>query len=82
MVVVVAEHRHDRRVDHPTGVGEDHRLLHQAVRRQVAGEQDQMGIPADAGEGPRETLPVFLGRMEVAHGCDGQVVHGQGVPGR
>ena len=46
MVVVVAEHGVDRQVERPAGVGEHGRLLGLAVRRQVAGEEDDVRLPS------------------------------------
>jgi hypothetical protein len=45
--VVVAEHRHDRHVEQPAGVGDDGRLLGLAVRGEIAGEQDEVGPVLD-----------------------------------
>ena len=45
--VVVAEDGVDRDVERPAGVGEHRRLLGLAVRRQVAGEEDDVRLARD-----------------------------------
>ena len=47
VVVVVAEHREHRNVERPAHVGEDFGLRRLAVRRQVARQHDQVGVPVE-----------------------------------
>ena len=65
VVVVVSEHGDDRDLDRPAGVREHRGLLGQAVRRQVAGEQDEIRLLRDR---PRTHA---RGALEAArrHGC-------------
>ena len=70
VVVVVSEHGDDRRLDPPAGVREHLGLLREAVRRQVAGEQDEIHLLADLGERSLEAVSKRLGRMDVACRCD------------
>ena len=52
------------------GVGEHSRLLRLAVRRQVAGEQDEVGLLGHRGERVRDPLAQRLGAVDVACGGD------------
>ena len=53
VVVVVAEHRQDRDVEVAHGVGEDRGLLRLAVRREVAGQQDEVHLTGQRAERSR-----------------------------
>ena len=77
VVVVVAEHRDHGDREVAAGVGEHERLLRLSVRRQIAAEQDQVGLRLHAGEGADGALPQRLGAMEVGGGGqpDRHLVH-------
>ena len=79
MVVVVPEHRDDRRRRALARRAENARLLDEPVRRQIAGEQDELDV-LHGGEHPPEMLAVLVRRMEVADGGDTQLAHGAGLP--
>ena len=70
VVVVVPEHGIQGRDQPAARVGEDGRLLRVAVRRQVAGEEDQVGLVVDRRERCLEPLPMGLARVDVAGGGD------------
>ena len=71
VMIVVAEHRHDReRRDDPAGVGEHRCLLGHPVGGQIAGEQHEVGLLGELGERLRDALAMLLGGMEVARRRD------------
>ena len=82
VVVVVAEHRDHGDGKVAAGVGEHERLLRLSVRRQVAAEQDQVGLRLHAVEGAHGPLPQRLGAVEVGGGGqpDRHLVHSSGIP--
>ena len=67
---MVSEHRDDRDLERTARVGEDRRLLREAVRRQVAGEQDEVGSLFDSRERTLDPLAKRLSRVDVACGRD------------
>ena len=77
VVVVVAEHRDHGDGEVAAGVGEHERLLRLSVRRQIAAEQDQVGLRLHAVEGAHGALAQRLGAMEVGGGGqpDRHLVH-------
>ena len=54
--VVVPEHGEDRRLDALDGFDERGGLLRLAVKRQVARQQDEVGVSGGIGEDPDEPL--------------------------
>jgi predicted nucleotidyltransferase len=73
--IVVAEHREHGRRQAPDGVREHRRLVGLSVRRQVAREQDQVGVLLDLAEGAGNVLTVGLGAVEVAGRGDADRLH-------
>jgi hypothetical protein len=67
---VVAEDGDDRHLQPAAGVGEDGRFLGIAARRQVAGEEDEVGAALERGERPHDSLAVYRRSVHVARGCD------------
>jgi hypothetical protein len=63
---VIAEHREDGRRQAPAGVGEHPGLLDLTRRREVAGEQDHVGLVRDALERLHGAPARRLGRVDVA----------------
>ena len=82
VVVVVAEHGDHGHSEVAAGVGEHERLLRLSVRRQIAAEQDQVGLRLHAGEGAHGPLSQRLGAVEVGRGRepDRHLVHANGIP--
>jgi hypothetical protein len=66
VVVVVPEDRDDRSVEARARIGEHSSLLGQPVRRQVAGEQHQVGLSGQGTEAAREPLAKLLRGMEIS----------------
>jgi Nucleotidyl transferase of unknown function (DUF2204) len=67
VVVVVAEHGEHGNIRAPARVPEHARLVDEAVRGEVAGEQDQVGLGADLRERPLEPGAQLLGGMDVSY---------------
>jgi hypothetical protein len=65
VVVVVPEHRDDRRLHGARDIGEHLRLLWQPVRRQIAGEQDHVGIGVDLLECGLDVATGLLAAVDV-----------------
>ena len=66
--VVVPEDGIDRQLERAARVGEHGRLLRLAVRGQVAGEQDDVGVALQVGERARDPLAQRLGAVDVSGG--------------
>ena len=83
VVVVVPEHREDRHLEAAARVRENRGLVGQAVRRQVAGEEDELGPVRERGERALEALPQRLRGVDVGRGSDADALrHLFGVPAR
>lgn len=65
VVVVVAEHGEDRDVEQPTCRSERFRLLRLSVRRQIAGEKDDVGLAFQLGEAALDALATRVGRVDI-----------------
>jgi predicted phosphodiesterase len=70
VVIVVAEHGEDRDRQVAARVGEHGRLLRLAGRRQVAREQDDVGLVDDLVEGAQHAFARRLRRVHVARCSD------------
>ena len=68
MEVVVAENGEDRNVEIAARVGDDLRLLGLARRREVAREEDHVGLRRDGRERALDAFPRRLGGVQIA-GC-------------
>ena len=67
MVVVVAEHGEDRHVELPARSGDHLGLLRLAARREIAGEQDDVGLAAEIRERALDALGAHVRGVDV--GC-------------
>jgi hypothetical protein len=81
-VVVVVPQDGQHRLGHSAArVGKRGRLLNEPVRREVAGEQDEVGLVHQGAERALEVLPPFLRGVDVSHRGDAEACHG-GFPTR
>jgi Nucleotidyl transferase of unknown function (DUF2204) len=70
VVVVVAENGEDRNVEKPARGGEHLRLLRLATRRQVAGEEHDVGLPLELRESALDALGADVRGVNVGSCCD------------
>jgi len=70
VVVVVAEDGEDRNVEEPARGGEHLRLLRLAARRQIAGEEDDVGLSLELGEGALDSFGADVRGVDVGRCSD------------
>ena len=70
VMVVVSEHRDDRNRETGARSREDLGLLGKTVRREIAGEQDEVRVLRDRREHAREPLAQRLGGVDVTRRSD------------
>jgi hypothetical protein len=63
--VVVSEHGDDRDLQTAASIGDDARLVHLPVLRQVTGEQHEVGVTSDARERLADAVAVVGARVDV-----------------
>ena len=83
VVIVIAEHRDDGNGEAPARIREHARLLGQAVRGEVAGEQHDIDLLGNCRERPRQPVAERLARVHVA-GCGdaNRSAHPSRIPAR
>jgi hypothetical protein len=70
VVVVVAEHGDHGQVERADGPADEVGLVRLAAAAEVAGEQEEVGVPLGAGDAPGEGLDVVGAEVDVPDGGD------------